>query len=160
MLSIPTSSGPLRAITQWLVPTTCHWGYIGLVQASITPIWVCFMVDVWYFWYHTAVHRASAGSGWRGRNRLLLCFWGCDEDRAAPFLKRAPLMGARFVKYPTRVSTKEQKCSFGFRMYVRHREAIVWKAVCMIWSIRNGAERLPCLPGICITISGIQCYLL
>lgn len=106
------------------------------------------------------MHRASAGSGWHGRNRLLLCLRGRDEDPASLFLKRAPLMGACFMKYPTRVSTKEQKWSFGFRMYVRHREAIVWKAVCMIWSIRNGAERLPCLPGICITISGIQCYLL
>lgn len=37
---------------------------------------------------------------------------------------------------------------------------IVWKAVCMIWSIRNGAERLRCLPGICVTISGIRCCLL
>lgn len=37
---------------------------------------------------------------------------------------------------------------------------LFWKAVCMIWSIRNGAERLRCLPGICITISGIHCYLL
>lgn len=107
-----------------------------------------------------AVCSASAGSEWRGRNRLLLCFSCCDEDHAIAFLKRASLMVVWFMKYLTRVSTKEQKCSFGFRMYVRHRGAIVWKAVCMIWPIRNGAQRLPCLPGICITISGIHCYLL
>lgn len=67
-------------------------------------------------------------------------------------------MVACFAKYPTRVSVREQKCSFGLRTYVRHREAIVTKAVCMIWSIRNGWERLACLAGICITIPGIHYY--
>lgn len=67
-------------------------------------------------------------------------------------------MVACFAKYPTRVSVREQKCSFGLRTYVRHREAIVSKAVCMIWSIRNGWERLACLAGICITIPGIHYY--
>lgn len=67
-------------------------------------------------------------------------------------------MVACFAKYLTRVSVREQKCSFGLRTYVRHREAIVSKAVCMIWSIRNGWERLACLAGICITIPGIHYY--
>lgn len=128
---------------------------LRLYGQHLTRMSLFYGVCVWYFWCHTAVH-GSAGS----RNRPLLSFWGCDEDHAAPFLKRAPLTAACFMKYPTRVSTKEQKCSFGFRMYVWHRGAIVCKEICMIWSIRNGAERLPCLPGICITISGIHCYLL
>lgn len=135
------------------------WHY-GLCQA------VFFWLDSVLWWgsaalrCDTAVYSALAGSEWCDGNRRLLCFWGCGWDHATLFLKRALLMVACFMKYPTRVSIREQKCSFGVHMYVPHRGAIVSEGVCMIWSIRNGWERLTCLPGICITIPGIHYYLL
>lgn len=50
MLSIPTSSNPLWVVTQWPVSTTCQWGYMGFVWASISPPRVCFAVYAWRFW--------------------------------------------------------------------------------------------------------------
>lgn len=49
----------------------------------------------------------------------------CAFDVATLFLKRALLMVACFMKYPTRVRSQEQKCSFGLHMYVPHRGAVV-----------------------------------
>lgn len=73
-----------------------------------------------------AVDGVSAGSGWRGRNRLLIVPFMLRRGSRNPVPEKgASLMVACFMEYPTRVSTTEQKCSFGFCMYVRHRGAIV-----------------------------------
>lgn len=158
MLSIPTSSNPLRVVTQWPVSTTCQWGYMGFVWASISPPRVCFAVYAWRFWCGCVQCFCWVRMAWQEQAAIVLfMLW---RGSCNPVLEKGFSHGGMFHEISHRVSTKEQKCSFGFRMYVRHRGAIVWKAVCMIWSVRNGAERLPCLPGICITISGIHCYLL
>lgn len=107
----------------------------------IVALWRCGLCQAVFFplqsllWFisaalrcDTGAYSALAGSKWCDRNRQLLCFWGCDWDYATLFLKkRALLMVACFMKYPTRVSVREQKCSFGVHMYVRHRGAIVVK---------------------------------
>lgn len=77
MLSTPASSNPLRVVTQWSLVS------VGLVWASVWLSRACLqrMPEV----FDVAVCSASAGSGRRGRNRLLLCFTCCDEDHAIPF---------------------------------------------------------------------------
>lgn len=92
-------------------------------------------------------------------------------------LKRGSSHGGMFRKeYPTRVNVRgNKKCPFGWggvggvgcrrgrgwslcNVCAAQRRHCVKGSFCMICSIRNGAERLACLAGICITIPGIHDY--
>lgn len=139
------------------------WGYS--LSATLWPLLGHHLVAFWLksvLWCRSAALRCDTGgySALVGLNAVAGTDSYCAFEVATLCLKRLLLMVACFMKYPTRVSIQEQKCSFGVHMYVLHRGAIVLKGVCMIWSIRNGRERLTCLPGICITIPGIHYYLL
>lgn len=134
--AVTWSSNPWTRVwtqIQYVVTVTCEtWRYIfhlwhyGLCQT--TSFWLA-----WVLWWGSAALRCDpaaysvlAGSEWCDGNRQLLCFWGLQLGPCSPVpKKRALLMVACFMKYPTRVSVWEQKCSFGVHMYVPHRGTIV-----------------------------------
>lgn len=96
----------------WVVtaPMTCEiWGYS--LSATLWALSSCLIPSFWLdsvLWCRSAalgcdtgVYSALAGSEWCAKNRQLLCFWGCDRDHATLLAKRALLIVACCMKYPT-----------------------------------------------------------
>lgn len=72
MRLIPTSSNLLRVVTQWLVYTTCQWGYMGLSWTSISPPWVCFALYAWNFWCGCVQYFCWVRMAWQEQAAIVL----------------------------------------------------------------------------------------